>query len=306
VKLAELSPGWQTDFILHREDALIEERADCIVVRTPHNPTFYWGNFLLLPQAPADADLGRWLVRFEAEIGALQPESRHVAVGINGGVTESPVAELPAWVAAGFAFYPSATIELLPGGLLAPIRAARGAIEVRPIDFERELQAMVELQVSTREDFEAEGYRVFRQRQMARYARMATAGRAAWFGLWCDGVLAADCGLIRDGGLGRFQRVAVHPDWRRRGLATALVHAVSAHGFERLGLQRILMCADPHDVAIGIYESLGYRRIDTERYLERRAPIDREGRQRRPASVPAWRWRWSARSPSPARRSSPS
>ena len=76
VKLAELSPGWRTDFILHREDALVSERDDCIVVRTPHNPTYYWGNFLLLPAPPHDADLAHWarrLHRASYTAGSRQP-----------------------------------------------------------------------------------------------------------------------------------------------------------------------------------------------------------------------------------------
>jgi predicted GNAT family acetyltransferase len=98
---------------------------------------------------------------------------------------------------------------------------------------------------------------------------MHAAGVAQWFGLWCDGVLAADCGLVRDGALGRFQYVGTHPAWRRRGLCSALVHAVSTWGFAHWRLQTITMVADPDDVAIGIYRSLGYASVLQTLALER-------------------------------------
>jgi hypothetical protein len=47
------------------------------------------------------------------------------------------------------------------------------------------------------------------------------------------------------------------------------VHAVCCHGFERMGLRTLVMTADPGDVAIGIYESLGYRRGVSSWQLER-------------------------------------
>ena len=58
----------------------------------------------------------------------------------------------------------------------------------------------------------------------------------------------------------RFQCVSTHPDSRRRGLCTALVHAACRHGFGAMGLRTLVMVADPDDVAIGVYESLGFRR----------------------------------------------
>jgi predicted GNAT family acetyltransferase len=63
--------------------------------------------------------------------------------------------------------------------------------------------------------------------------------------------------------------VSTHPAWRRRGLCTALVHAVCRHGFEGMGLDTLVMVADPDDVAIGVYESLGYRRGTSTWQFER-------------------------------------
>jgi ribosomal protein S18 acetylase RimI-like enzyme len=276
--LDELRPGWRTDFILHRAGALVHERADCIVVRTPANPLFYWGNFLLLPEPPRDDALAHWVERFDEEITALQPASGHVAIGVNG--PPSP-AGLPSWVAAGFELIETAVIEQRPGELRAPGRPARGTVQVRPLDLRREMDAVIRQQLADPHGFEPAGYERHRRAQMQRYADMAEHGTALWFGAWCDGVLAADCGLMRDGttpgASGRFQHVSTHPGWRRRGLCSALVHAVTRHGFEQWQLARVLMCADPDDVAIGIYESLGYRRIDREWALQLRAPQDRPG-----------------------------
>lgn len=272
MRLSELQPGWRTDFILHRHGALVVERDDCIVVRTPDNPGFYWGNFLLLPRAPADADLAHWRARFAQEISAPQPASQHEAFGIN---LPPDSARLPRWEAAGFELIETSVLRLRPAQLQAPAKVPSAALEFVVLDLAHDIEAIVALECADTHGFEPGAYADYRRRQFQRYAAMAQQGDAAWFGVRCDGVLAADCGLMHDGGLGRFQRVATHPAWRRRGLCTALVHGVSAWGFRHWGLDEILMCADPHDVAIGIYESLGYERCARDACLQRNAPQDR-------------------------------
>ncbi len=276
MRLDELRPGWRTDFILHREGALVTERDDCIVVRTPANPDFYWGNCLLLPQAPRNDELLHWVRRFDEEIGQLQPASQHIAIGINARPQDEG---LPAWTAAGFEALETAVLELTPAALRRPARPAQGVVEVRAFDLRVELDAVVAQQCADIDGFEPLGYERYRRAQMQRYAAMAGRGLALWFGAWCDGELAADCGLMREhagpGATGRFQHVSTHPAWRRRGLCRALIHAVSDFGFRQWQLARAVMCADPDDVAIGIYESLGYRRIDREWALQLRAPQDR-------------------------------
>ena len=299
--------GWLTDFILPRFDAEVTDHGDCIAIRTEQNPSFYWGNCLLLPQAPADADLAHWRARFSQLIAAGQPEVQHVAIGVRGprepndanhptGVAGPPSPAsaqwLPAWQADGFQIQDTAVLALQRGEPLAPARPVRArSWALRHIDWATELPAFIDLQCLDCAPYAPAGYRRFRQQQMARIARLAVAGQAAWFGGWCDGVLAADCGLIRDaatpGALGRFQMVGTHPGYRRRGLCTALVRGVSAWGFEHWQLAQAVLCADPHDVAIGIYQALGYRPVDAAWQLQRNAAVDQAPTAAVPLPTPA-------------------
>lgn len=280
MRLSELRPGWRTDFTLHAVAGQVAEREDCIVVRTPANPGWYWGNCLVLREAPADGDVAHWLQRFAFEIGAPQPAWQHVALGIN---TPYAGEQLPAWQAAGFELHVNAVMRLLPGGLAAAPLAKSSELRVRPIRWEgsgAEVEAIVELECADTHGFEAAGYRDYRRRLFKDYHVLHQRGQCEWFGVWCEGVLAADCGLVRDharaGATGRFQRVATHPDWRRRGLCSALVHTVSMHALAHWQVAEVIMVADPDDVAIGIYRGLGYRAFENEWCLERRAPQDRQ------------------------------
>jgi len=275
MKLAELQLGWQSHLLASRFGAEVAERDDCIVLRTPANPTYYWGNCLILPAPPRDADLAHWLARFEAEIASRQPASRHLAFGVDAAALTEP---LPSWRAAGIDEFDELAVLTLEAPGLAAQPAVRDApgLALRALRFPEELELAVQAQVASRdESFEAEGYAVFRRSAMQRIAAMQAVGTAAWYGAVVGEVLAASCGLVHDGHLGRFQFVETHPAWRRRGLCRALVWHVCHHAFQTLGLQRQVMCADPHDVAIGIYRSLGFVQVDRHWCLQRRPPRDR-------------------------------
>jgi hypothetical protein len=161
VRLADLRPGWRTDFTMHGVAAEVAEREDCIVVRTPGNPTFYWGNCLLLAEAPRDDALAHWLARFEAEIAARQPASRHRAFGIN---TPYAGEQLPAWAAAGFELHVNAVMRLEPGALRVPPPPKAAEVIVRPIVWEdvgqgpeAEIEAIVDLECADTHGFEPVG-----------------------------------------------------------------------------------------------------------------------------------------------------
>jgi ribosomal protein S18 acetylase RimI-like enzyme len=275
MRLADWREGWRTDAIPHRFDGELVERGDCLVVRTPSNPTFYWGNCLILPRLPADDDVAHWCRRFDVEIARRQPASRHVAIGVDDDFHGE---RRPAWEAAGFQLLVNVMLRLRDGELTAPARAPRGAVQLRPLDLARESDALIEVEMTDAGGFEPAGYRAYLQDQHRRYRAMQSAGLMLWFGLWCEGVLAASCGLMREraaaGSEGRFQRVVTHSAWRRRGLASALVHGVARHALEQWRCGAVYMAADPDDVAVGIYRSLGFRDLSTGVGLQRNAPAD--------------------------------
>jgi RimJ/RimL family protein N-acetyltransferase len=275
LRVDELGLGWQSHLLACRFGAEIVERDDCVVLRTPSNPTYYWGNCLILPAAPRDADLAHWRGRFDREIASRQPESQHYAFGIDAPALDGL---LPSWRAAGIDEFDNTAVLTLEATRLAPQPLVRDTpgLEFRVLDLARELELAVEAQVATRDDsFEAEGYRDFRRSAMQRMAAIQGAGRGDWFGALVGGELAADCGLVHDANMGRFQYVETQPAWRRRGLCRALVHHVCQHAFHALGLQRLVMCADPDDVAIGIYRCLGFVQVESHWCLQGRPPRDR-------------------------------
>ncbi|MFI2707038.1 GNAT family N-acetyltransferase, partial [Nocardioides sp. CER28] len=90
------SIAYRTDLaLLELGGSVVEDRGDRLVVRTPHNPTFHWGNFLLLDRPPAAADVPVLL----ADVDATFPDSTHRAIGVDGP-TSDPDALAPL-VAAG-------------------------------------------------------------------------------------------------------------------------------------------------------------------------------------------------------------
>jgi ribosomal protein S18 acetylase RimI-like enzyme len=251
------SLAFRTDLaMLEHSGSTVEDRDTHLVVRTPDNPTYWWGNFLLLHAAPADADQARhWLETFESEF----PTARHRTFGVDG--QDGSRDDLAPFVENGLTVDVSTVMTAT--SVHAPNHPNTDAT-YRRLETDADWQQQTELATAG----EDEGYEgPFVTAQAAAQRRLVDAGYGAWWGAFEGDRLLASMGLFTASpGLARFQYVKTHPDARGRGLAGTLVHRVSRYGFEELGAHTLVMVADPDYLAIRIYRSVGF--ADTERQLQ--------------------------------------
>ena len=251
------SLAFRTDLaMLEHSGSRIEDRGTHLVVRTPDNPTYWWGNFLLLPAPPGDAgEAHDWLTSFESEF----PEARHRTFGVDG--RDGTRDDLAPFAEVGLDVEMSAVMTAT--SVHEPPRPNTGAT-YRPLESETDWAQQVEV-ARAGEDV---GYELpFVTARTAAQRRLVHAGHGAWWGAFEGGRLLASMGLFTASpGLARFQSVKTHPDARGRGLAGTLVHRVSRYGFDELGAHTLVMVADPDYLAIRIYRSVGF--ADTERQLQ--------------------------------------
>jgi ribosomal protein S18 acetylase RimI-like enzyme len=233
----------------------IEDRGTHIVVRTPDNPTFYWGNFMLLSEPPEPTEIDGWLAAYDAEF----PHTQHRAFGVDG--TEDRPEAMAPFVQAGLSLDIGAVMTAQ--AVHEPPRPNREA-QYRTLESDDDWAQRVRLTASCNEDFPPEQYFTFASRKAAYERGLTQAGHGAWWGAFVAGEMVSGLGLFRaEAGLARFQSVETHPDARGRGLAGTLVHHASRHAFETLGADTLVMVADPDYLAIRIYRSVGFS--ETER-----------------------------------------
>jgi ribosomal protein S18 acetylase RimI-like enzyme len=133
----------------------------------------------------------------------------------------------------------------------------------------------LELQVAGRgEGYDAEGYRVFSRARLEDRRQHFAAGRGAWYVALdpASGDVAASCGIVVTGGRGRFQVVETAPGYRRRGVASRMLVEAARHAADVYGAERFVIVADTNYHALGLYESLGFRRHEHVYGVWRRPP----------------------------------
>ncbi len=256
------SLGFRTDLaLLKRAGSTIEDRGDHIVVLSPDNPSFYWGNFLLLDHVPGADRVEEWLERFETAL----PDADHRAFGFD--VTQATVDDLSAFAERGLEVEVSTVMTA--SRVHPPARPNREAI-YRAFASESDWSQSVDLQISCHGSDESVGHREFVTRRGASNRALVAGGHGQWFGAFIDDVLVAQMGLVSaEPGLARFQSVETHPDHRGRGLAGTLAHYVGGYGFDELGAQTLVLVADPDYLAIRIYRAIGFTDGESQLQVER-------------------------------------
>ena len=240
------SLGYRTDLaILALEGSQVIDHSDHLVIRTPGNPDYYWGNFLLLRELTPGSG-GGWMARFTAEF----PDARHLALGLDD----------PDGRAVDPGEFPGMTMErnavMTATSLQAPPRPHTEAV-FRTLEGDTDWRQSLDLTAAVYAS-EPGSDAGFLAAQLAAKRALAEAGHGAWLGAFLDGTLVSQLGLINTApGLARYQSVETHPAARRRGLAGTLVWHAGATALAG-GTTTLVMVAEPEDAAIRVYRSVGF------------------------------------------------
>ena len=255
------SLGFRTDLTLRvLERAEVADRGDHLVIRSPGNPDYWWGNFILLADVPRPGAGQAWLDRFAAEF----PEARHIAIGVD---TTPDEAVIPAEFAAA-GIEPSWETVLVTAEVRPPPHPNPEA-EIRPLSTDGDWRQSVDLGIRC---FDGAEPTLFLERRAAVRRQLTQAGTGTWFGAFTGGRLLAQLGLFDVGdGLARYQHVETDPEARRQGLAGTLVWHAGRYGTEVLGARTLVIVADSAGEAIRVYRSCGFAPLESQLSFERSA-----------------------------------
>jgi ribosomal protein S18 acetylase RimI-like enzyme len=256
---------YATDLDVLALGRVVERRPDHLVVRSPGNPEFYWGNFLLFDDAPGEGDGMRWEALFDRAF-ADEPRVRHrtFAWDTIDGWLGAAREELEA-----HGYRVEETIGLVAeAGALRPHDRENREVEVRALDpfSEGELwDGVLELQVAGRDPVHDEsGYRAFSRARQVELRGLFQAGRGSWYVALVPGTtkVVGSCGIVVTAGRGRYQAVDTALAYRRRGICSRLVVEASRLSTAAFATERFVIAADATYHALGVYESLGFERVE--------------------------------------------
>ncbi len=259
--------GWASSIDVLPVDRVVERRDGYLVVRSPSNPSHYWGNFLLFDDPPRAGDGVRWEELF-ARVFGDEPRVRHRTFAWNR--TDHVVgAAHDEFVERGYKLDESLAL-VADAAQLRPHPRQSNDVVVRALDssegVDRALwDAVVELQVQGRDaEHEEDAYRAFTSRRLADLRALFRAGRGAWYVALdpATEAVVGSCGIVATDGRGRFQAVDTAPAFRRQGICSRLVVEAAHLAAAEYNTAQLVILADVHYHAVGLYESLGFERTE--------------------------------------------
>jgi len=222
------SVGWASSIDVLPLDKVVERCGGYLAVRSPGNPSHYWGNFLLFDKPPRHGDASRWEALFEDVFGD-EPRVRHRTFG--WGLTKTDIgAARSEFVDRGYNLDENVAL-IASAAQLQPHPRQSSQVEVRALDPAEGADvefwdAVVELQVHGRDaGHEEDAYRAFSRQRLDDLCSLFRAGRGAWYVALdrATGTVVGSCGIVATAGRGRYQAVDTAPAFRRRGICSRLV-----------------------------------------------------------------------------------
>ncbi len=246
--MRDLPPGWATDLaILEYSGATIDDRGDHLVVRSPRNPDFHWGNCLFVTDHASADDAGRWVATFRAAF----PNANWISIGL---------ARMPgdqeAWIAHGLELE---SIDVLTTRALPQQTPPPAGYTIRRFvedDWERSVARAVADNLRS-QAYDPVAHERFARAQADVQRELSASNTGARFGAFADGVMVAELGIICCGTSARYQSVSTELAHQGRGLASHLL-GVAARWAADQGCNQWVIVTESTNPASRVYRRAGF------------------------------------------------
>lgn len=233
--------------VLEHGGSSVEDRGDHLVVRTPQNPTFHWGNCIFVTDPAVLADAAGWVQTFHAAF----PSATWVAIGL----VKMPD-DTSAWKEQQFELELDDVLATSTLPLQKPLSDGYTVRRLDGDDWEQVVRrAMTDNERSG--EYEPQSHEPFMRARVQSQRELSERDVAAFFGAFAGETLVAELGIVRCGTSARYQTVATDAEHRRRGLASHLL-GVAARWAAEHGCEQWVIITEPTNPAGRVYRSVGF------------------------------------------------
>jgi GNAT superfamily N-acetyltransferase len=256
-----MTSGWETDLaILRHSGSSVEELEDHFVIRSPHNPEYHWGNFILVSNSSLAGDADRWVKTFEDAF----PDATWVAIGL----PEFPDSSL-AWEKHGIELERMDVLKTEIAPSVPDISTSYTSRILQGGDWDLLLAREIAENKKSGEN-DPESYERFISNAIKGYEELCRKGLAVWFGAFHESELVADLGIVICGDTARYQSVQTDERHRRNGLATHLLGSAANWARQKGCTSWVIVTENTNDAG-RVYRKAGFK-PDMETVTAYRSP----------------------------------
>ncbi len=250
------SLGIKTDLHIKKFSGNVIDRGDYLVVHTPSNTGYWFGNYIIFDKPPAKLDFDRWRQIFKKEI---YDKNRSEHMLFSWDTITGEQGDISEFNKNGF------TLE--EDVLLSTTKVNKPPhynkdISIRILKTDEDWEVSFDNQILCRGESIGESFadhKIFKRKQLAQYRQMCEEGLCEWYGVFIKDQMAADMGVFLVDRVGNFQDVGTAPAFRRQGICGTAVYEISKDLFESNKVDTMMMTADENYHAARIYESVGFK-----------------------------------------------
>jgi len=255
-----LSLGFKSEYIISQLECELIERDDYIVMRTPANPIYYFGNLLALKTPLQNNTKKQWSAIFQNEFADM-PEVTHETyswVQPNADLTES----IKAFTDANYEYEEMHILSMPLTKFRTPTKLNE-QVAIRELSSDADWQQWLNLSIAEQKgDHSSESLKKYLTGKLINYQNLSAHGHGQYMGAFIGDELIGYAGLYHLDDIARFQNVHVIPEYENQKIAktilTRLISDLSSN------VETLVIVADEHYHATFLYQSLGFKVTERE------------------------------------------